>query len=99
MRKKFECLDVVGLFDCTDYSVIEETSGLTAASMYGHLRCVKTLVEEYGVNLNEICKQSEIAINRFPNGKRPLTVAIIKNHVDIVRYLISMGAVVCRIKD
>eukprot|EP00300_Choanocystis_sp_HF-7_P013900 c18495_g2_i1.p1 GENE.c18495_g2_i1~~c18495_g2_i1.p1 ORF type:complete len:1269 (+),score=296.21 c18495_g2_i1:311-3808(+) len=60
----------------------DQRSGLHLAASEGHIGTVKYLVEEAGVSLT--------AADRF--GSSPLTDAILGQHKEIVKYLMSKGA-------
>lgn len=60
-----------------DFSYLDE------AISSGHLEIVKYLIEEQNMNVNQICCR---------DGATPLLIAVICNEIEIIKYLIQLGA-------
>ena len=94
--RHFKCL--IGTMDdsCTDNYLVKKytTSRLTIATYFGHVKCIAELIEKYNVNINEVCEIRESFLffrNSFPNGYCSLSIAIMTEKIDIIRFLISKG--------
>ena len=82
-------LDQLKLLRSNDYNYITE---LCVAAKEGHLPCVKFLVEDCRVNVNQVGLVGLIIDNYFTTQASPLLCATTKGHLEVIKYLVEKEA-------